>query len=1376
MNKLGLYVVDATLDNKEAIGSDKSSSVHYEVKRTALHLNGHKVAATDDESLSNRFGVYLGQNGLMCNGDVLLEGSNSPLNVVNGTVSFDDKVVASDNKCINITLDDYNKLRAGVDVSNYAPYSEGVVYYITDELSLATPVYYDPQLVEGHTDIIYNSFIDSSSGGIIDTVVIDDIVDGEVVRTRVTDDSEDPIDAKLLVTEKTITDPRNPPEIFVGHVDKFYKNSAVLNFEYYVDTVGYSSNCQDYDSTNDTYNGIGPTFTTIVENAYGEEIFRRTTYAGRFKVSIPLLRASGAAITGNTWFNIRTIDDAGRESITLFFKVSVAAPFVPNGNTPIGTYDTEGKYIMQKEDLDTWKISTFKFLEGYSSIETNPDYKTDPDKATADLRNNYFAGYRNKLALSALMADKKAKGYTGIVLYNENESPTSLDDHNNTCYPIDVHSIIDDKALTTSNYKEADPAQYPPTVFGGVTDYYLFKIRIEGDNYVLVNPFRYAGHTEDTDVQKPAGSTRYEPTSSYLNPCKLAPGKTVCVNGVEYTIPTNETPFEWIRRDGAHIARSLDDPRNINVVWDYDKKVWDSNNREVCKYAHKPYMHALRIKDLNSFLTLKSTPLYAWMKDGSRVINRFLADMQDGWGESATEGYYYFARRTYKPNKQPYHINIPDNFTIDCNYCTLIANYSSDEGNKKMTLIDFSGAVNSHMKNVKLVGACGGELCKDAYLNTNRLYGPNSFWEGGYVVNFTGATLCSLENSVVENSAGYELSFGPSYKMTELGSGYSTSYTPVAAFSGTTPNYVDFSGEFHSNSGVLLDDEGESLLPSTCYDYLNSSARYTGPITSDFINLSKSSIKLTATSLGGKSIVHTAEDGIIITSPSGFSTEDSRISKHPSVFVHFYDSNIRYIRSYRINTRGRIIPPLNASRMKITVYADFDSNGSIVDKNDNQELVIRPVVLEDQWSFNLWKPKVIAFAYTSDCLIKNGGVNIGKASLLCGPSINTTVMDWYFKGAASVSYAFSFNNCVHNNEDQCGMANNLSLINCTCYERDDSVYQRNPNVMTSYTGLSEGPTDRLTVINCKGFSINGQYTRYYFKDSWFNSATCGASHQYNTNHIGIIDGCTTNISSGTDSFVTDDGGGMHEVEYPKDSGNYIYEDRNVCRDPSIRNVFIKDSLLRARNSGETPYYGRNYVITKISTSKEVLVNIESLFAQQQMEVLTPINDGDTVDIIHPNYTYMEITTTEENQHTPTLLYNEKIGAYILDGEVMPSSYLGKDYLIVPTPGFHKIYYRQGEYGNGNNSKVHRGYGEGVLRPRQLTTQLQNPNQAGGITRLILLQNEPPVFGGSGSINSFGGGHCEILVPQEAKAAYLAHNLWKAAASRIKGVIYNIIED
>jgi hypothetical protein len=123
MSKFGLYVADATED----IELEGYKPTNKKWKRTGLFYNGSPVHKTTLED--NKFGIYAKDTDITLNGNSIASTTtaNPSLKLVKSKILFGDAILKSD-KCINITLENYNKLRKGNKVSGYARYDSKAVY------------------------------------------------------------------------------------------------------------------------------------------------------------------------------------------------------------------------------------------------------------------------------------------------------------------------------------------------------------------------------------------------------------------------------------------------------------------------------------------------------------------------------------------------------------------------------------------------------------------------------------------------------------------------------------------------------------------------------------------------------------------------------------------------------------------------------------------------------------------------------------------------------------------------------------------------------------------------------------------------------------------------------------------------------------------------------------------------------------------------------------------------------------------------------------------------------------------------------------------------------------------------------------------------
>lgn len=340
MSNFGLYAVDET----------SSLPVNGTTwKRTALMHNGNKVGITSEES--DNFGTRVKNNTLVVNGETLATSSTNNPKVSTEGSEFGNVNLVGHGKCINITLANYNKLLNGETVAGYKAHDPDAIYNIVTNPATAQTVYCDSPI--DISDPLYNNQPEYQM-------------------------------PEHTLTNATFTQMDAPHISVHGYKFEFIPGEQI-ELTYMVDT-----------RTGDFINRLtrGETFTTIVKDSYGNKLYKNTTYAGVFKVTLAPFVNEGVNTTGETWFSIECIDSRGVGSIVLYYDVLIRDTVV------------EKLYEMQESDLDHYHI------------EYNND---DP-----------IVGYKNKVGFTQLFADiaDSDENYTGILLYNPGGDKT---------YYIDYH-------------------------------------------------------------------------------------------------------------------------------------------------------------------------------------------------------------------------------------------------------------------------------------------------------------------------------------------------------------------------------------------------------------------------------------------------------------------------------------------------------------------------------------------------------------------------------------------------------------------------------------------------------------------------------------------------------------------------------------------------------------------------------------------------------------------------------------------------------------------------------------------------------------------------------------------------------------------------
>lgn len=340
MSNFGLYAVNET----------SSLPVNGTTwKRTAIMHNGNKVGITSEES--DNFGTRVKNNTLVVNGETLATSSTNNPKVSTDGSEFGNVNLVGHGKCINITLENYNKLLNGETVAGYKAHDPDAIYNIVTNPATAQTVYCDSPI--DISDPLYNNQPECQM-------------------------------PEHTLTNATFTQMDAPHISVHGYKFEFIPGEQI-ELTYMVDT-----------RTGDFINRLtrGETFTTIVRDSYGNRLYKNTTYAGVFKVTLAPFANNGVNITGETWFSIECIDSRGVGSIVLYYDVLIRDTVV------------EKLYEMQENDLDHYHI------------EYNND---DP-----------IVGYKNKVGFTKLFADTadSDENYTGILLYNPGGDKT---------YYIDYH-------------------------------------------------------------------------------------------------------------------------------------------------------------------------------------------------------------------------------------------------------------------------------------------------------------------------------------------------------------------------------------------------------------------------------------------------------------------------------------------------------------------------------------------------------------------------------------------------------------------------------------------------------------------------------------------------------------------------------------------------------------------------------------------------------------------------------------------------------------------------------------------------------------------------------------------------------------------------
>lgn len=286
MNNFGLYVVNISKKLVDPVYSLDTIWERYE-----LRYNGRTLFKTTLEDTA-KYGITVKGNRLLFNDEVVaINNSSSAISRVesSNTISKFGNVVLQGRTCIKITKENYQKLRSGEHVDGYMRYGTGSVYYITDDVEHCPDIVYDPELIEGHEDIVYNSFIP-----------------GDLEEHSATEET--------MMSVET-------PTLAMRHFEATLVQGDTLDLEFFVDTYNYDS----------IYQGkVDDTFTIYITDENDNDLYyyedeenhkhHHTVYAGQFKVKLNV----GNTI-GKHWFRICCVDNHGRGSIEYHYDYRIVS-------------------------------------------------------------------------------------------------------------------------------------------------------------------------------------------------------------------------------------------------------------------------------------------------------------------------------------------------------------------------------------------------------------------------------------------------------------------------------------------------------------------------------------------------------------------------------------------------------------------------------------------------------------------------------------------------------------------------------------------------------------------------------------------------------------------------------------------------------------------------------------------------------------------------------------------------------------------------------------------------------------------------------------------------------------------------------------------
>ena len=959
MAEYGLYTVDATEElNLQGYANNLSSW-----KRTKLKYNGVQVCSTAEET--NYLGIYASGDKLKLNGTEISIARHQPECISKqNSVSFGDTILGSTQICTNITLSNYNKLRSGQLIPGYTKYDSHTIYNITNNASGAT-VTHAPVDLE---DPIYNSLVGNLS--------------------------------ENQLTDATYLEPNYTPSLVVEPFYSIIKPGAGLSFKYFVDTA-------DYDSI--YKNQIGDTFTTIVEDSFGNILYKKTTYAGEFDCTLLPFKDgknSQTNLTGRTYFSVRCIDNHGRGSYERFFTVLI-------DNVQPNIYNV-----------------TPEILTSYG-ITPNSDY------------TDCVSGHKNKQGFQRLFNDVKQQGYTGIKLYNQCNSQ-DLNDADNTVYMIDNHHVLraeQSNPLTS----ESQLSHY--------TAYYLVEYKDGKITGISKEPAQY--------------------TKSDFDQFKIAPGRVITIGNKSWTIGQDVDPFNYIRHDKAKIYRDEDDkivvhwehdlePNEIAVAW--NSKVWTNGALAQTR--------VLRVKSLNRTLmkAVAGEDLSAIFQEGNGYYYMTLLAGQhysiDG-GDRYNYDYMKDGSNVYALIDNP--IIFPDNFTVDFNYTTWRCTDSTDLYQKNK-LISINANINVHIKNCRVIGPFDSDNVKDAFLKCCRVKtGP---WEGNSCVSLAGAEFCSFDNVEVSNSGGYETVMGPTSTSLNI-TGFSRNNKSATAEGNDRVRFqiLGYLKNGSINTNAVIKDNGKSLLPDQPFQYTYTSNNQTYYYPIDYNHYDGATDVCLVSTNGFTPIdfyVHynlgnTNKDsdayywGFYINSTCFAPTKAWHGGKCHEFFIEFYDQNNQFIRSVKTKQHLVIIPPAEAKKFKATGYG-------LCNTTNNTYLVTK-----DGLERSLADITFFVSPYTQNCTFNNYKVHHTRTIALCGTALNVKFENCRFNNIANAPGRLAVTKMFMDIEENCLMGHGLAFHNCVCV--GDQLHGQ-LGFQVPQTLISGTPTE-VVMKNCTGLGLGG---------------------------------------------------------------------------------------------------------------------------------------------------------------------------------------------------------------------------------------------------------------------------------------------------------------
>lgn len=1159
-NKFGLYVADASMD------PNLSGYEQFEDKiwqRKKLVFNGNEINKSSFEV--NKLGAYVANNKISLNGNKLasdIEANTKGIICEDGDLHIGDTQLTTDNTCINITAENYTKLRQGHTVDGYSQYNSKKVYYITDDVA-NEPIHEHPDLSENE-DILYNNFeLHSGVAGL-------------------------PFEHSL--TDKTFTDPLNTPEFVIRHFEAIIDQDGVLEFEYFVDTKNYDFIENGVLKKDGVYN----TFTVCLTDEFGHEIFKRTTFGGEFKVKATdcFKDADGNLLPPGTetWFKARCVDNQGRGGVDYFYNVLIKP-------TQLDMYD------MQESD-----ISSFNITRG---------------ELTGTETQKYIAGRNNKKGLHELFWWAKNHNYGGVRLLNRGNAIYTFDSRSNAGTeksPIPAYNeyflvkvtdinitteIVNDKEKVVGIsfvMKSCDGSQVIVDTDGIVTGtpdkgntlLYAKKVKNSNNEYVYVN------RTLSEFIEYRSG----------LNGGHIVQNNTI--NG--RTVDTD--PYSWVRHDGSHIHRNgTTENALVQVMWR------DAGEGEVWREKEDNTTNYLRVGNLQQLLYMvatysssKADSIYNWLHkgEGYYYVSWYMGSYKFQSDAIALE---QFGLGNYP---------VPDDFVIDLNGATI--KQVTDDIHRAWNHVFYLNANrNTHIKNGKIIGSYTRETIKDAYLKQAHRSGGvwegadiltlagsrYCSFENLEISNLTGYGIFlgwtdQREAQLVSLSRDYVFF------------GFKPNDSNIVGYINTEGNRV--TKDSQSNPSPIIRYNNESLIKNDglLYAYINKpnsddkSEKY---ITKSDINSGAADICLMVSGINdantpvydyisvngnkrfGRILIPENSNGAnnnrgiffkykkrynindTTTGISNVENESFNYTKAPIVvhttskwlqgqcfpecFVVCYNSNNKVLDIIKTLPDTGFQVPVGTQYCRLVVYG--------IGKTVNG--VFTPYSVAHYIKDDTQLPKTVVSTFnikmhremgTNSFTMKNCTIS-NTRSLACGnPGINHYVEGCTFSSICATDSAFNLTPMLYDAEESAGFFHNTTFKNSKV---DKGFTDAGYNAEQSVLGFLV--MRNCTIDNCRGIGVTAPTINCYFKDTAFSLFKIHYSGNSYQKYKAIVRRCS--VRSGCEAYCKEGGGSQLSEHILQDrfcwekvatsiSAEDVYLDRYPAA-TSSNNIFANERIL-----------------------------------------------------------------------------------------------------------------------------------------------------------------------------------------------------------------------